>query len=356
LERLEQLEHLYQTAPVGLALWDLDLRFLRINEWLAALNGPSVEDHLGRSLYEILPDLADQLAPFHQQVIQTGKPVLDREIMGSTPASPERRHYLCSYLPFRSKAGELIGVSTVVQDIDLRKRAELGLAERESALGQSREQLRRLAGRLISSQEDANARVARELHDDLTERLAGLALLLAELERPHEPLSSDVRARLGSVRSELAELSDDVHRLSRQLHPSIVSDAGLPSALRSECDALRLREGIRVELEIAGVPDRLPAPEALCLYRVAQEALRNVARHSGADSAELSLRMVHGELRLQIRDCGSGFDLASVTGPSLGLVSMEERVRLVEGTLAIRSGPDQGTEIEVRIPLIREAR
>ena len=150
------------------------------------------------------------------------------------------------------------------------------------------------------------------------------------------------------------ELSEDVHALSRQLHPSIVDDLGLVDALRSECASFSRREGIAVSYNPEPFPTPLAKDRALCIYRVAQEALRNVAKHAGVRHARVSLFADGKELVLRVEDKGAGFDASATRSQAgLGLSSVQERVRLVGGRHTITSAPGQGTSIEVRVPLAR---
>jgi signal transduction histidine kinase len=207
-----------------------------------------------------------------------------------------------------------------------------------------------LGGRLITAHEDERRRLARELHDDVTQRLAGLAIEAAGVER-----RSDDRAAAHSIRDGLVKLSEDVHALSYRLHPSVIEDLGLVEALRAECDRVARIEPLRVDLDSRDIPPTLPRETSLCLFRVAQEALRNVARHARASSVAISLVGENGRLVLSVRDNGAGFDDSRTSGrTSLGLASMRERVRLLGGNLDIESTPGRGTAVVARVPL-REA-
>ncbi|HEY7319789.1 MAG TPA: ATP-binding protein [Candidatus Binatia bacterium] len=209
------------------------------------------------------------------------------------------------------------------------------LAEREAAS---------LAGRLITAHEDERRRLARDLHDDLTQRLARLAIDAGKIERSAPVSNHDETGR--SMRAELVRLSEDVHALSYRLHPSLLDDLGLVEALNAECDGFSRRESIPVEFKPRDVPRDVRPDTALCLFRVAQESLRNVARHAGASVVEVSLRKVDGGLEIAVRDNGTGFDpTQDRAGHSLGLASMKERVHLLGGELDIDSAPGSGTTV-----------
>jgi signal transduction histidine kinase len=203
-----------------------------------------------------------------------------------------------------------------------------------------------LSGRLINAQEEERARVARELHDDVTQRLAVLAIDAARNER-----NSPHGAAMSSMREGLVRLSEDVQALSYSLHPSILKDLGLIEALKCECDRFP-HCPVRLEANCADVPEPLSQDVALCLFRIAQEGLRNVARHAGASRAQVSLRRLHGGLELTVKDNGTGFDPGKrQSGMSLGLLSMRQRAALLGGKTQIESSPGRGTTISVWVPL-----
>lgn len=230
-----------------------------------------------------------------------------------------------------------------------RKRADQDLRAREESLRKSQDELRLLTGRLLRAQEDERRRIAREMHDDWTQRLAVLAIDAAKLETQLDP-SSNARRRLQEMRGELVSLSEDVHALSRQLHPSILDDLGIVEALRCECASVSRREGVAVAYRSDEVAASLPKDVALCVYRVAQEALRNVVKHAGTKEARVSLMRSGRELILTVQDRGIGFDVADARSrEGLGLSSMGERVFLVRGELSIDSAPGQGTTVTVRV-------
>ena len=206
-----------------------------------------------------------------------------------------------------------------------------------------------LSSRLLTAHEDERRRLARELHDDVTQRLARLAIDAARFEK-NSPHAHDGAAQ--SVHRGLVRLSEDVHALSYRLHPSILDDLGLAEALKAECEHVSRREPVRVEVELDQVPDGLPSDVALCIFRVVQEALRNIARHARASVAIVSLAFKDGGLLLAIRDDGVGFDVdATQSRHSLGRAGMGERVRLLGGTFGIKSAFGQGTTVSAWVPL-----
>ncbi len=217
---------------------------------------------------------------------------------------------------------------------------------------QAEESLRDLSARLITAQEEERSRIARELHDDFSQRLA---LLAVDLERLHDGSVDSQECLADGLESLLRrtkELSSDVHRLSHQLHPSVLEHIGLVAAIRSFCKEISDQHGIHIELAHHEVPRQLHMDVALCLYRIVQEALRNVIKHSGAQTARVELSGTAEELALQISDDGTGFDLERArSSGGLGLLSMRERLRLVGGTISFERAEPAGTRIEVRVPM-----
>jgi PAS domain S-box-containing protein len=233
----------------------------------------------------------------------------------------------------------------VCVDITARKLAEETLKQHEN-------ELMTLTGRIIYAQEEELRRLSRELHDDLTQRLAAMALDAALIERQLDPAQHQAVQELKGLRTNLTEVADEVHNLSRQLHPSILDDLGLVQAVEAECAAFTKKTGIDLSFMRDDVPDSVPQPLALCLYRVIQEALQNIAKHSRAAAASVTLQGLSNGIRLLIQDKGIGFDSQEVKNKAgIGLSSMRERVRLVNGTIAIESKPGKGTELQVFIPL-----
>jgi signal transduction histidine kinase len=206
-----------------------------------------------------------------------------------------------------------------------------------------------LSGRLITAHEDERRWLARELHDDITQRLAGLAIDAAKL--PGGDLTPSGEARQ-AIRTGLAQLSEDVHDLSYRLHPSVLDDLGLVEALKAECDRVARFESVQVEIEAERIPQNLPKDAALVIYRVAQEALRNIGRHARARTAKVSLALQESGLRLEVTDNGSGFEPNSPTRrASLGHAGMRERIRVVGGKLDIRSSLGKGTTVVAWVPI-----
>jgi PAS domain S-box-containing protein len=235
----------------------------------------------------------------------------------------------------RDAAGHAVRAYGVLRDITARRRAE--------------SELRELSRRLLTAQEHERAVLARELHDDVSQRLAVLAI---DVGRAELAASDGTQAEaMQGVREGLMRLSEDVHTMAYQLHPSILEELGLAEALRAECERRHRRGGLDVSVDVRALPPGVPDQAALCLFRVAQEALTNATHHARARTVSVSLREADGGLLLAVSDDGCGFDVANPGKRGrLGLASMRERILLVNGTLDIDSAPGRGTTVVAWVP------
>jgi PAS domain S-box-containing protein len=251
----------------------------------------------------------------------------------------------------RRKDGSVFPIELSVSEIALAgRRVFTGFVRDITERKQAERAAHELSGRLISAQEAERARLARELHDDITQRLAVLAIDAGRAER--EGGESKPARTMRGVRDGLARLSQDVHSLSYKLHPSLLDDLGLAESLRVECERFARQEGVHCEVKLRDVPDGLPRETALGLFRITQEVLRNIARHARAGAVNVTMRTHDDGLQLAIHDNGIGFDPSlKRERMSLGLAGMTERAHLLGGQLDIESAPGQGTTIVAWVPL-----
>ncbi|MCI0387394.1 MAG: histidine kinase, partial [Acidobacteria bacterium] len=234
-----------------------------------------------------------------------------------------------------------------------RKQTEEALRRSEEALRASYSRIEALAGRLIIAQEEERKHIAREMHDDLNQQVAALAISLGRLERHLPAADVSTRDQITRLEDRVMQLSDHIRRMSHQLHSSTLEHVGLTEALELFVSEFSDQEGIAVALDIQAGIKAVPADIGLCLYRVAQESLRNIARHSGTKSARVILSSNGESLEMCIADQGVGFDPRQAHArPGLGLVSMEERVRLLHGSFKIKSELGVGTELKVHFPFV----
>ena len=239
--------------------------------------------------------------------------------------------------PIVDAEGRVVGVSGIARDITERKQAE--------------EALSRMTRKLVEAQEQERARIARELHDDVTQRLAMLAIEIEQVEELRPETSTEVRDWAHELSKRAKEISADVQLLSHELHSSRLEYLGIVGGMKSWCNEFGERQGIEIEFN-PDVRSSVSAEISLCLFRVLQEALHNAVEHSGVQRVDVQLREESGEMRLTVSDLGKGFDVAAAMHErGLGITSMQERVRLVGGRIVIDSKPLGGTTVDVRVPL-----
>jgi signal transduction histidine kinase len=268
-------------------------------------------------------------------------------------------------LGFGPFAGNTTFVNAVLLDVLFIELSVTGLAlaaviaERERAEQEHQRLIREQAAmearhasaaahrKLIEAQEQERSRIARELHDNVSQRLA---LLMFELSGPPENQSKAV-----DLHARVSEIAADVHALSHNLHWSKLDVLGFATAMEMLCKEVGEQYQVRVGLHAHDVPTQLPPDTALCLYRILQEALQNAAKHSGVGDVDVRLWGTSEDMNLEVSDRGAGFDLetASKRSPGIGLVSMRERIQLVCGELSIQSAQQRGTRIHARVPLNR---
>jgi signal transduction histidine kinase len=230
------------------------------------------------------------------------------------------------------------------------RRANDALQAENAERKRAEQALEVLAGRLIHAQEEERKRVGRELHDHISQTLGVLTIKIDQL-RTHEQLIPEIGDALDDLRRDTTVITDDVHRLSHRLHSSTLDYLGLVPALQKLASEFSARHGISIAFSHASLPPSLPPEVALCLFRVAEESLTNVARHSRAPSASIRVTSTPHGLELKIEDAGIGFDLTTLASRGgLGFVSMQERLRVLHGTVRVDSAPSRGTRIIAWVP------
>ena len=220
------------------------------------------------------------------------------------------------------------------------------IAERQRA----EKALEDLAGRLIHAQEEERSRIGRELHDHISQTLGVLTIKVDQL-RANGAVTPEIGAALDEVRRDATEITDDVHRLSHRLHSSTLDYLGLVPALQKLVAEFGQRHDISIGFSYSSLPPSLPSEVALCLFRVVEEGLTNIAKHSHARLGQVHVAGRDDGIHLTVQDSGNGFDAARPESRGgLGFVSMRERLRVLHGTVRVESAPSQGTRIEVWIP------
>ena len=227
---------------------------------------------------------------------------------------------------------------SVIADVTERKQAEEALAS--------------LSGRLIEAQDEERKRIAREIHDDYNQRVAMLAIDLEQLAENVGDSSGETSQTVHELFDRVSELGADLHSLSHRLHSSTLESLGLLAGLEAYCKEFAQQQGVQVDFVHENVPRGVPADAALCMFRITQEALRNIKRHSGANRAEVRLEQLDGMLHLSVSDRGRGINSNKPPAErGIGIHSMEERLRLLGGKLEIQSRPMEGTRIDAWLPL-----
>jgi len=244
-----------------------------------------------------------------------------------------------------SEDGSPVRLFGACQDITSHKQIE-------EMLRNSEQELRALAGSLLTAQEDERRRLSRELHDDVTQRLAFLSIELGKLTAELPDSMRETQARVRALQEQALHMSAEVRRLSHGLHPSAIEDFGLSIALEEFCQQFGTAKSVDVQFDGYVEDSQLDRPSATCLYRVAQESLRNAVTHGHATKIRVELTADAESIHLRVQDNGIGFHAQDVrTRPGIGLISMRERIRFAHGRMAISSGPLQGTEITASVPL-----
>lgn len=333
--REELLKIFVKNVPAGVAMLDRDMRYLQVSDRWCLDYSLDSSQVIGRSHYEIFPDVPERWKEMHRRALQgetlrANEDAWERDDGATTWVRWEIR-------PWRTPTGSVGGILIFAEDITHRKRMEEALSE--------------MSRKLIESQEQERARIGRELHDDINQRLAMLAVELEQLEE--NPL--EIRSRLRELRKQTIEISNDVQALSHELHSSKLEYLGVVAGIRSWCREFAERQKIQIDFR-DDVSNVLPFDIGLALFRVLQEALHNAIKHSGVKRLEVQMLERSEEVHLIVSDSGKGFDLeAAKRLGGLGLTSMRERVRLVNGEMEIQSKPMGGTTIYVRIPFAVQA-
>jgi len=344
-EEYSKLAAIYEHLPIGLAFLDTKLTYRRVNKYLAQFHGLSAEAHIGKTLTEVLgPEVAATATQLCRKALAEGDG-FEREVNGPMPSTgSERRNWLVSLFPVRNARG-LLGLNAIIQDVTERKRSEAELRENQLTIQGGISRIQDLAGRLIQIQEAERTRIARDLHDDISQRLAELSIEISRLKCGVKA-DSTMSNSLEGLQTRAVELADEVRNISHGLHSSVLQHMGLAAALRSHCREMQNEHRTDFTLSTDEEIEDLSPDVSLCLYRVAQEAISNAIRHGGASHILVQLNRRDDGIALSVKDNGCGFDVAGIADQDgLGLISIEERVRILKGKLTIKSAPATGTSL-----------
>lgn len=380
LMRLLEIEEIYQNVPVGLCVMDTELRWLRINDRLAQINGFPADAHIGKRMHDLLPELAPLVEARMRRVLETGQPEIGIEIAGETAAQPGvQRTWRESWLPVKDATGQVIALSAVVEEITEYKRAHEELRRHRNHLDWlvkertkelelrnvqldaeverrklNEESIRSYAQRLVVLEEEMRKQLAVELHDEIGQDLTALVLNFTIISNA---LSQDARERLGERIDDSLYMFEEMGRAVRsmmiRLRPPVLDDFGLVAALNSLSIQFSRRNGITVDSQIDDTEPRLSGVVKTAFFRVAQEALNNVKKHAEASRVTLKLVTAKDWVRLSICDDGRGYDpylkKSSDARVGWGLRIMRERAESVGALFRLDSKPGRGTVVSVEI-------
>jgi PAS domain S-box-containing protein len=308
-----------------------------IQSWNAAaarIFGFTEAEAVGRPMSMLIPgDLRDEAKRILQR-LRTGERIDHFETIGLTKSGAQV-HVSLTISPVADADGRLVGAAGIYRDITEQKRAT------EALSGVNR--------RLIEAQEQERSRIARELHDDIAQRLAVFAFDVDDLAT--SSTTAPLLEKSVALRDRVAELASDVQALSHELHSPRLQLLGITSAIRDFVEKTARHLNATVRFDAHDVPDRVPPDIELCLFRVVQESVHNAFKHSGERHVHVRLWGTASHLHLSVSDHGAGFDVGAANGQGIGLMSMAERIKLVDGDLSIESKPGRGTTVRVRVRL-----
>jgi two-component system, chemotaxis family, CheB/CheR fusion protein len=348
-----------ESVPVPIVVLSQDLTIRSVNTAFGQLTQLQPKELEGRSMPDLINLLwgvdgfRDKLESLLSS--QNGKTLEFEHTSTKSPA----KILLIKARPLSTEGSRVLLL--MMEDITLRREAELLVAKQKEALEgevaiaarqlrRTQEELRGLTAHLFNVQEDERQRVARELHDDVAQRLSILDFILQEAtvqESVKERLE-----RIDAARQQLQSLNNDVRQMSHRLHPAILQELGLSAALKALITEFGERENMLATYSTQNLPDHWSPEAATAIYRITQEALRNVARHAGKTHVKVILAGLKDRLQLRVMDFGVGFDQESESfGNGLGMISMQERARLAGGTAAVQSALGEGTTVTVEVPL-----
>jgi PAS domain S-box-containing protein len=337
----EIVDAFFSSSTVGFVILDSHFRCARFNDMFPRMVGVEPGELQGKTAPEIFRERGMHSDLLLQEILRTGKPVLDRELSAELPARPgELRHWLVNYFPIRERGGVFTQLGIIVVDVTARRNAE--------------EALRKLSGRLLGIQDQERRRIARELHDSLGQYLVGLKITIEMLAQSQ---GENTVSLLAECRDILDKSITETRTLSHLLHPPLLDEAGFASAASWFVTGFSQRSGIPVTLEVPPDLPRLPESVEIALFRILQESLTNVHRHSRAPSAEIKVEADAEQVSIEVRDHGRGipaYVMRHMDGEGaklgVGLAGMRERIHELGGEFEVLSD-EHGTAIRARVPL-----
>jgi PAS domain S-box-containing protein len=342
-ETESRAQSLFQSAAQGIVIVDPSGKIVRANPATEKMFRYKLDELTGQRIELLVPEKLrgahrhdrDQYFA-HPQVRPMG---LGMDLQARRKDGTE--FFVEISLSYIHTAQGTLGVA-FVSDISKRRADEQELRRRG-------DELRNLAGRLMTAQDDERRRIARDLHDDLSQKLAYLSIDIGKLAT--KPSSKDLLPELRPLQLRAAEAAETVRQVSHELHPSILDDIGLEAALEQYCEEFERRSGISTQFTSRDVPDSITPTVASSIYHIAQECLRNVSKHAQSETVSVALEQLDGVLRLTVKDQGIGLRAKQEAAKGIGFVAMQERAHLINGKFHVESRTGQGTEVRVEVPV-----
>ena len=343
-ESQERLRLFITYAPAALAMFDRDMRYLALSRrWMTDFRTPI--DVIGRSHYDVFPDIPERWKAAHRRGLAGDIVRVEEDRFVRATGAEQWLHW--EVRPWRVNDDQVGGIVIFTEDITQRKRDE-------EELHRQRARQEDLAAKLLMAQEAERRRLAQDLHDDITQRVAAVAIDLQSI-RPVSPGSeASLVAHVHRSGKMAEQIATDLQHLAHQLHPSLLEHVGLEAAVQEHAEEFEGRTGLKTQVVVRNLPAVLSLVRATCLYRVLQESLQNVRKHAQATHVLVQLLGTKGGTGLCIHDDGRGFDYGRQTSngrKGLGLISMEERVEALQGTFRVKTKPGDGTEVHVWVPM-----
>ena len=353
-ESLEQFRLRADQAPVLIWTARPDTSLDYLNGFCVQLTGRPVEELQEKGWLDFVhPEDVDRCLATYMPAFEARRPFLLEYRLRH--ADGDYRWFLAAGVPKYGRDGGYTGYVGCDIDITERKNAEARIRASQAALETSHQEIQYLAGRLIEAQEVERARIARDLHDDVSQQLAGVSMAFSGLKQRlgEYHVSEELRQELVELQQQTLKLARNVRQLSHDLHPAVLQHLGLVKGLTSYCGELGRAHGVAMTCTAEGDFGAITPDAALCVYRIAQEALRNVIAHAGASRADVRLVQIGNQAHITIADDGRGFDATNRVerDTGLGLVSMSERARVLGGTVSMVSALNQGTRVQATIPM-----
>jgi PAS domain S-box-containing protein len=335
-ESEERFRLVANTAPVMIWMSGVDKRCTYLNQGWLDFGARSLDQELANSRADgVHPEDLARWRETYTAAFESREPFqMEYRLLR---CDGQYRWILDHGVPMFTTGGVFAGYIGACLDVTERKRAE--------------EALSKVSQKLIQAQEEERSRLARELHDDVNQRVALLALTLQDLSRGLSP-STELHRQIGDVYQQLADLENEIRAMSHRFHSPRLEILGLTKTADAFCKELAGRHGVQIDFHADNIPQKMPEEISLCLFRILQEALHNAIKHSGERYFQVWLRSRPGEIELVVQDFGRGFELNdAINGDGLGLTGMWERLKLVDGQLSVDSKTSHGATIRARIPL-----